>query len=120
MDKRSLFLFAALGLLVSLGGVGSANASSISQVFTHISAAVPYSFTFDANQFNPGTGTLNSVVITVQTDIVGTVNVINTNTTPETFTNATASVPVTLTGPVGPGTITLSATAITPPQSGTV
>jgi len=99
-----------------LGGVGSASAGSLTQTFTHASSAVPYTYDFSANQFNPIQGTLTSVVITVTSNIIPTVSVFSTSSTPEAFTNATASVPVTLSGPAS---LTLSVTATSAGISGT-
>ena len=99
-----------------LGGVGSASAGSLTQTFTHASEAVPYTYDFSANQFNPAQGTLNSVTITVSSVIGASVSVFNTSGSPEASTNATASVPVTLSGPSG---VNLMVTATTPAISGT-
>jgi hypothetical protein len=98
-------------------GAGSARADSITQIFTHASQTVPYTYTFGANQFDPSQGTLTSVEIEVASNITGAVTVLNYNTTAESFTNATSAVPVTLTGPSG---LSISTTASSPSQSGTV
>lgn len=96
--------------------VGSATAGEITQTFTQASTAVPYTYNFSANQFNTSDGTLNSVVITIGSNVVGEVDVFNSSGSAESFTNATASVPVTLTGPAG---LDVSTTATTPAISGT-
>jgi len=118
MSKRSFFLIAvALGLLASLGGVGSANAGQITQTFTNPSETVPYTYTALANQFNMPGATLTSVVISVTSDVTGSVNIVNITPVAQAFTNATSSVPVKVTGPEG---LSLSVTATTPAQSGTI
>lgn len=126
MKKRSLFPALAamfVAWMVLLGGTGSANAGSIIQTFyTPGSPAlepVPYTFDFAANQFNPADGTLNTVVISYVTQIEGVATVYNFTFTPQAFTGATSAVPVSLTGPTGPDSITLNSTATTLAQSGT-
>jgi hypothetical protein len=121
MSKRSIFLTAAaLGLLACLGGVGPANAGTITQTFTNPSTTVPYNVTFAANSFNhyePSSATLTSVEILVTSLITGKVQVINISPSAQTFSNATGSVPVSITGPNSLG---LSVTATTPGQSGNI
>jgi hypothetical protein len=97
--------------------VGTAQAGSSTQTFTAPSTEVPFSVTFLADQFNMPGCTLTSVNITVTSDIVGSVNVINTSASAQTFSNATSSVPVTLTGPDSLG---LNVTATTSGQSGSI
>jgi hypothetical protein len=97
--------------------VGTAQAGSSTQTFTAPTTAVPYSVTFYADQFNMPGCTLTSVDITVTSDIVGSVNVINTSASAQTFSNATSSVPVTLSGPDSLG---LNVTATTSGQSGSI
>jgi len=115
MKKRSLFL--ALAWMAVLGVVGSARAGQITQTFTSPAATVPYTVTFMANQFNMPGQTLNSVEIEVTSTINGTVSVINISNFAQTFSNATSSVPVTLTGPAG---LALGVTATTSGQSGSI
>jgi hypothetical protein len=103
--------------LASLGGTRHLSAGTITQTFTEPSQTVPYSFMAAASQFNPTNGVLNSVVITVTSNVVGSVEVINILGTPEAFTNATSSVPISLVGPAG---LSLDVTATTPSQSGTI
>jgi len=122
MTKRSMFLIAAFGLLASLGGVGSAHAgmATITQSFTIPTGTVPFNQTVSANQFNyyvpVGKGTLDSVEVILTATITGNVSIVNITAMPQAFTNATASVPVTIAGP----DVSLSETATTTPQSGTV
>jgi len=115
--RKTLAAMLLAGIAI-LGGVGSATADQITQTFTQASSPVPFTYTFSVNQFNPSEGTLNSVAITIGSNIVAEVDVFNSSPTgsPEPFTNATASVPVTLSGPAGLNVLT---NATTPPISGT-
>jgi hypothetical protein len=70
-----------------------------------------------ANQFNPSVGTLTSVVVSVTVNMVAEVDVYNVNGPSEMFTNATTSVPVSLSGPAS---LSVGATVTTTPISGTV
>jgi hypothetical protein len=108
---------AAIAVIALAGLEGKAKADFIVQTFSHSSQPVPYSFSFGASQFDPSMGTLNSVSIAVVSDVTGEVDVINLTGVTQTFTNASASIPVTL---AGPASLSLSATAVTPAQSGTV
>jgi len=115
MKKRSLFL--ALAWMAMVGVVGSARAGQITQTFSSPAATVPYTVTFMANQFNMPGATLTSVEIEVASTITGVVQVISISPSAQTFSNATSSVPVTLTSPVSP---TLMVTATTSGQSGSI
>jgi len=115
MKKRSLFL--TLAWMAVLGGVGSARAGQITQTFTSPAATVPYTVTFMANQFNMPGATLTSVEIEVASTITGVVQVINISNFAQTYSNATSSVPVSLSGPAG---LALGVTATTSGQSGTI
>jgi hypothetical protein len=100
-------------------GLGSAHAGSetIVQSFSNPAAAVPYTYTALANQFNPALGTLQSVQIEMGSSVTGYVSVFNLNNVTENFTNATAAIPVGLSGPNG---LAFAVTATTPAQSGSV
>jgi hypothetical protein len=110
-------MFLALAWMAMLGVVGSARAGQITQTFTSPAATVPYTVTFMANQFNMPGETLNSVEIEVTSTITGTISVINISQSAQTFSNATSSVPVSLSGPGG---LALGVTATTSGQSGTI
>jgi len=89
-------------------GVGTAQAGTIiTQTFSSPPTPVAWSTTYDANQFNPSLGTLTSVEIEVSSNIVASVDVYNFSGSPQSFTKATASIPITLTGPAS---LSLSAT----------
>jgi len=98
-------------------GVGTAQAGTITQTFSSPAQPVPWSTTYLANQFNPSLGTLTSVEIDVTSNIVASVLVFNDTSSTQSFTNATASIPITLTGPAS---LSLSATGTTTGQTGTV
>jgi hypothetical protein len=126
MKKRSSFqILAALFVagIAALGGGGSANAASITQTFFDplpsgaATLSLPFTFTANANSFDTSMGILNSVVITVTTNVAGEVQVLNINATSEPYSNAGDQTPVTLTGPSG---LVASYIAMTTPVSGTV
>jgi hypothetical protein len=118
MIKMSHLARAGLAWAVLMvGAAGSARADFITQTFTHVASTVPYTFNFAANQFNPASGTHQSVTITETSTVTGFVNIVNINPVAEAFTNATAAVPVSLTGPAG---LNITVTATTPAQSGTI
>jgi len=98
-------------------GVGTAQAGTIiTQTFSSPPTPVAWSTTYDANQFNPSLGTLTSVEIEVSSNIVASVEVYNLSGSPQSFTNATASIPITLTGPASLSS--LSAIGVTAGQAG--
>jgi hypothetical protein len=115
MKKRSLFQALAaifVAWIAALGGVGSADAASITQTFFDplpsgaATLSLPFTFNANANSFNTALGTLTSVVITTTTNVKGTVDVISLNQTPpngptSSFSNAGAQTNVTVTGPGG-------------------
>jgi hypothetical protein len=131
MKKRSLFQALAAILvagIAALGGVGSANAASITQTFNDplpsgaATLALPITYTANPNSFNTADGTLTSVVITVTTRLDGEVTVLSINQNPpngatSSYSNAGDQSPVTLTGPNG---LVASYSATTTPVSGTV
>jgi hypothetical protein len=108
------FLVPALLLLTCAVGTAQAGTQFLTQTLSAPAATVPTSDTFLFNQFNPSLGTLTDVEITVTSNIVADVLVLNSLTTAQGFTNAMASVPVSVTGPAG---LSASVTATTPGQS---
>jgi hypothetical protein len=126
MNKRSLFpALAAIFVagIAALGGGGSANAASITQTFFDplpsgaATLALPFTFNATANSYDTSLGTLDSVVITVTTNVAGQVTVLNINSSIQPYSNAGDQTPVTLTGPNG---LVASYIAMTTPVSGTV
>jgi len=104
MMRRSLFGSLAAGLLASLAFATPSQAASV----TYYSAVVPqqsdFPFSVDnltLQQFNPSLGTLTGVTLSVDATVVGYIQVYNSGSQTYSFTNATASVPVTATGPGG-------------------
>lgn len=97
-------------LAVGLAVGGAASAATVS--FTHTIAATPVPFTsnFTLSSFNTALGTLTGVEIVVDDTSVATVDIFNLNSTTESFTDASATVPLTVTGPDG-SMITNSVTA---------
>ena len=114
LRKTGLSVLAALSALC-LGG--TSRADFITQTFTHSSQTVPYTYNFAADQFDPTLGALTSVVITETSNVTGEVDVLNITNSAQAFTGASASVPVTLSGPAG---LSVAVTASTPGQDGTI
>jgi hypothetical protein len=117
ITKRiSLTLAALLGIGLAIGQ--GAGAQVIVQTFTvPAGSMVPLTngnFTFDL--FDSTLGVLDSVTVALSTSITATVDVFDTGGT-QSFSNATATIPITLTAPDG---ITSTATAVAGPIGGTV
>jgi len=114
MKKNILFL--AVGLLAFSGNVFA----DLSETFTHdtLTTVVGGGFTdsFTLTSFNPSLGTLEGVTIQLTTVSTGLEEVINFTGSPNPYTGATSSVPLTITGPAG---ITISTTATAGPFAGT-
>ena len=108
----TLAVLAGIGLAIGRG----ADAQVIVQPFTIPSQSVPFTNNFTFNLFDTSLGTLNSVSIALATSITAEVDVVNFTPNPQPFTNATASIPVTLTAP---DAITETATGVAGPINGT-
>ena len=114
MTKTGKFLVStAAALLV----VAVARADTI-ETFTHTTAttAVPFSDPFLLPGFDTSLGTLDGITITLDANGTAEVDVINTTGTSQSFHNATATIPVGLTGP---GSTSTSVTLSAGPTSGT-
>ena len=113
MKSRNIKLIALMATLAS----GSAFAST--QTFTHNTATATGAFTdnFFLSGFNTSLGTLTSVNILLTSSVTGQVNIFNNTSVTQAFTNASASVPVSVAGPDG---TTTSQTATAFQASGTV
>lgn len=96
----------------------AAFASSM-ESFSHItpSAPVPFTDNFLLSSFNTALGTLTGVTISLTASGIAEVDIVNLTGSMQSFTNATASVPATATGPDGSNT---SSTLTAGPISGTV
>jgi hypothetical protein len=112
--RMSLTLATLVGIGLAIGQ--GAGAQVIVQTFTVPLQPVPINTNFTLNLFDTTLGTLDSVTVALSTSITATVDVFNSGGT-QSFTNATATVPITLTAP---DAITATATAVAGPISGTV
>jgi uncharacterized protein (TIGR03382 family) len=116
MITRRIRLAHATWVGVGLALATSAGAQVIIQTFTiPAGTSVPFSQNFTFNTFNPALGILGNVTLSLATSITAEIDIFNSNAIPQTFTNATATIPVTLTGP---GPTTVLATAMAGPISG--
>lgn len=98
--KHSFFLSLAAGLLVGLAFATPSRADSVTYYSSTVAnQSVPFSYTLPVQQFNPSLGTLTGVVISVDATVEATISVFNATGGALSFTNATASIPVTVTGP---------------------
>jgi hypothetical protein len=117
MMKRSLFLSLAAGLLAGLAFGTPSQAASVTYFSSTVAQQnVPFAHTLAVQQFNPSLGTLTGVTLSVDATVTSVIEVVNISSGPLTFTNATASVPVMVTGPNG---TTASTTAVATLASGT-
>lgn len=116
INKRiSLTLAALAGLWLTTGQ--GAGAQIIVQTFTIPSGtSVPFTQNFTFNLFNTSLGVLDQVTLALATQITAEVDVFNFTAVPQPFTNATASIPVTLSAPDG---ILESAIGVAGPVSAT-
>ncbi|MDO9708317.1 choice-of-anchor E domain-containing protein [Paracraurococcus lichenis] len=120
----------ALSLLslsaVALGAAPAAAAEILIESFSHTTAVQAPSFTdsFTLSSYNPnlpGRGALTSVTLQVTASAQGSVTVLNTSQQSQPFSNATASVPLTLDFLVNATAVrTLTGTVSAGPASGTV
>ncbi len=96
----------ALSRLLALGIVGlsltvSARADMVTYSFTVPETSVPFSTTQPLQLFNTNLGTLTGVTITIDTSATASIVVYNFSGASQTFTNASADIPVEGTGPAG-------------------
>ena len=114
--------FAQFALLAGLAVVSATAAhASVSTSYTVsktiLNQPVSYTTPVTLAQFNPTLGTLQSVVLSITGTESAVVTVQNSNLTAQAFTNATAAVPVSITGPSG---LVASSIVTAGPFSGTV
>ncbi len=102
----------AAGLSIGLlAGVSTARANTIVQSF-NIPTQAPGVDNFTYNLFNTNIGNLTSVTLELVLNATADVEIFNSSGSPQTFTNAFTSFPITVTGPPGPITfITTSVSA---------
>src|SRR5471032_1067496 len=110
MRKVSTAVLAIGAALVGFAWSAAAQASVISFTHTTTTQAVPLTDPFFLPGFNPSLGTLTGVTLQLDTTGTAEVDVINISGGPLPFTNATCSIPVTITGP-GPTSVIDTLTA---------
>lgn len=109
MKIKSTLLAAGLAL-----GGSAAHAALVSHSTSFAAQPTPFSTSFLVPQFDSSLGTLNGIMLTLATHIVGEINVYNLGATARPFTNAYAQIPVTVTTPGGASiTVTTTATRAT-------
>ena len=113
MHIKSIVLTGSLVLCAS-----AANAAFIEYNTALAPNPTPISTTFSVPLFNSSLGTLNNVSLSLVSNIVGRIDVFNNLSTPQTFTNAFATIPVTVTANT-PDATSVTAVAITLLPSGT-
>lgn len=113
MDMKTIVL---AGSLVLYAGAASAAFVEYSTVLP--SNPTPFSTTFSVPLFNSSLGTLNGVSFSLLSNVTGSIDVINILSTPQTFTDAFARIPVKVTSGTLDAT-SVTATYITMLASGT-
>jgi len=93
----------------------AAHAISIVQNLSFGTQNVPFTNNFTFNLFDTTLGTLNAITIALTTSATTDVNVVNLTGGPVSYSNATAMVPVSVSGP---GPVTVSTTPTAGPFSG--
>lgn len=114
--RMNLRLIVLTGSLVLC--VGAANAAFIEYNTVLAPSSTPFSTTFSVPLFNSSLGTLNNVSLSLVSHIIGRIDVFNNLGTPQTFTNAFVSIPVTVTANT-PDATSVTAVAIAALASGT-
>ena len=111
MSRSVLF---TLGLIVCASSLFS---ESLNETFSHSTPqqGIPFTDNFALPSFDMSLGTLTGVTISLANTTVGNVIVYNISAAPQSFTNATASIPELLNSVGG----TLTSAAIAGPLSGT-
>ena len=99
--KKFLVLLAAMSV--------SASAATVSFSHTSATAAAPFTDVFTLQKFDTTLGTLTGILINFATSTTAEVDVFNSTGVSQTFTNATATIPLTLTGPATSVTVSPSA-----------
>jgi len=97
-----------LALLVAMSA--SASAATVSYSHTTPTSAAPFTDNFTLQKFDTTLGALTGILINFSTATTAEVDVFNSTGVAQNFTNATAVVPLSLTGPAG-ATVNANATA---------
>lgn len=96
--------------IAALLAAGSANALTISYSHNTPLSSVPFSDTFNLQLFDTTLGSLTGITIDLVSNVTGQVDIFNGTGSAQSFTNASAIAPVTVTGPAATST-TVNATA---------
>lgn len=113
MNIKSMVLTGTLVLCT-----GATHAAFIEYSTALASNPTPFSTTFSVPLFDSHLGTLSSVTLSLVSNIVGRIDVFNNLGTPQAFTNAFATIPVTVTSHT-PDATSVTAVAISLAPSGT-
>lgn len=113
MNLKVMVLSGALVLCT-----GAAHAAFVEYSTTIASNPTPFSTTVSVPLFDSQLGTLNGVTLSLMSNIVGRIDVFNNLSTAQSFTNAFASIPVTVTSHT-PDATSVTAVAISMVASGT-
>lgn len=92
MNIKSLILATGLSL-----GANAAEAAFVQHATTFSDWPAPFSTSFAVPLFDAGLGTLNSIVLTLTTNVVGEIGVFNNTAAAMPFSNAFAQIPVSVT-----------------------
>lgn len=99
--KKFLVLLAAMSV--------SASAATVSFSHTSPTATAPFTDAFTLQKFDTTLGTLTGILINFTTSATAKIDVFNSTTVNQNYTNATAVIPLTLTGPATTVTVSPSA-----------
>jgi hypothetical protein len=106
-----------LTVVAALALSAASHAQVIVQTFTVPQQAVSFNQNITFNKFDTSLGVLNSVTLSLNTSVTAEIDVFNLSGKAQTFSNATASVPVKITGPDGTN---FTVTSVAGPISGSV
>jgi hypothetical protein len=115
MNMTKTALLAAA--LTAAPGYALAATHTVTETYTIATTATPFTIDFTLPGFDTSLGALTGVEMMLSTTTAALVNVFNFNLASETFSNATVSVPVTVTGP---GSTHVTATDVAGPAAGSV
>jgi hypothetical protein len=100
----------------ALAVAGAASAATETFSYTVDQSTVPFTQDFTLSGFNTALGTLTGVTLTLDDSTTAEVQIVSLNSTATPYTDATATIPVTVTGPDG---LTVDATVTAGPVAGT-
>jgi len=101
---RKFLLLALCFSSASFAGVSLTCSSTLGECSASVmvpASAVPYSYNFNLPKFNTDWGTLTGITLSTQATGTGEVSVANVLPSAQTFTNATSSAPLSISGPGG-------------------